>query len=187
MGEERERNRVRSRVDELPNEIRELLHKRLADVNYTYQEIADEITELGFEISKSSIGRYALRQGGAAKRLKESAEKIRALAEVVKENRDIESSEIAGAILMDALIERVSMAQEEIDNMPLDKAGRLIVAMQRSAVYKEKFKLEYKKGYKEAIARVKAEIADELKKEPELLIRMSELVIKAESKINTSD
>lgn len=121
MGKERERSRIKSRVDELPNEIQELLRKRLADVNYTYQDIADELTGLGYEISKSAVGRYAIRYGGATRRLKESAEKIKALAEVVKENRDIEASEVAASILMDALIERVATAQEEIDSLPLDR------------------------------------------------------------------
>lgn len=187
MGQERERNRVKSRVDELPEEIKELLHKRLADVNFTYQEIADELTELGYEISKSAVGRYALRQGGVTKRLKESAEKIKALAEVVKENRDIEASEVAASILMDALIERVATGAEDIEKMPLDKAGRLIVQMQRSAVFKAKFKLEFNKGYKEALIEVKKELAAELQKEPELLGRMTELANRIAERMETKE
>lgn len=183
MGNERERNRIKSKVDEFPEDIKELLNKRLADVNCSYIAIAEELTDMGYEISKSSVGRYAMRQGGAAKRFKESAEKIKALAEVVKENRDIEASEVASSLLMDLLIERVATAQEEIDDMPLDKAGRLIVSMQRSAVYKEKFKMEYDKGYAEAVAQVKKELAQELQKEPELLARMIELTERVKSRI----
>lgn len=47
MGDQRERNRIKSRVDELPDEIRAQLDAMLADVNYTYQDIADTITDLG--------------------------------------------------------------------------------------------------------------------------------------------
>ena len=36
MGDQRERNRIKSRVDELPDEIRAQLDTMLADVNYTY-------------------------------------------------------------------------------------------------------------------------------------------------------
>ena len=61
MGDQRERNRIKSRVDELPDEIRAQLDAMLADVNYTYQDIADTITDLGYEISRSAVGRYAMR------------------------------------------------------------------------------------------------------------------------------
>ena len=47
MGEQRERNRVRSRVDELPEEARTRLDAMLADVNFTYQDIAQALTEQG--------------------------------------------------------------------------------------------------------------------------------------------
>lgn len=180
MGNERERSRIKSRVDELPNEIQELLNKRLADVNFSYVTISEELTELGYPISKSSIGRYAIRHGGAAKRLKESAEKIRALAEVVKDNRDIEASEVAGSIMMDMLIERLATAQEEMDDMPLEKVGKLVVALQRSAVFKAKFKLEYDRGFGDAFKSLKKALADELQKEPELLQKMLELADKVE-------
>jgi hypothetical protein len=183
VGNERERNRIKSRVDEFPEDIKQVLHQRLADVNCSYIAIAEELTGMGYEISKSSVGRYAMRQGGAAKRFKESAEKIKALAEVVKENRDIEASEVASSLLMDLLIERVATAQEEIDEMPLDKAGRLIVQMQRSAVFKAKFKLEFDKGYQEAVSRVKKELAEELQKEPELLARMVELAERVRTRL----
>ena len=53
MGDQRERNRIKSRVDELPDEIRAQLDAMLADVNYTYQDIADTITDLGYEISRT--------------------------------------------------------------------------------------------------------------------------------------
>ena len=53
MGDQRERNRIKSRVDELPDEIRTQLDAMLADVNYTYQDIADTITDLGYEISRT--------------------------------------------------------------------------------------------------------------------------------------
>ena len=73
MGDQRERNRIKSRVDELPDEIRAQLDTMLADVNYTYQDIADTITDLGYEISRSAVGRYAMRHNSAARRLKEAS------------------------------------------------------------------------------------------------------------------
>ncbi|MFR1618142.1 MAG: phage protein Gp27 family protein [Dysosmobacter welbionis] len=36
----------------------------------TYQEIADTLTGQGYEISRSAVGRYAMRHNSAARRLK---------------------------------------------------------------------------------------------------------------------
>ena len=79
MGKQRERNRIKSRVDELPPEAREALDRMLADVTNTYQEIAEHMAAQGWDISRSSIGRYALRQNAVARRLRESREQMEAL------------------------------------------------------------------------------------------------------------
>jgi hypothetical protein len=179
MGRERERTRIKSRIDEFPEDIVTLINQRLADVNISYQSIADEVTGLGFDISRSTIGKYALKQNEVAKRLKDSFEKTRALIQTVKENQDMEAADIAGTIFMDALTKRIATAEEEFDDLPLDKAGRLLIQLQRSTVYKEKFKLEYKKGIKDSVEIIKAELKRELSKEPELLKRMVELTEKA--------
>lgn len=169
------KNRVKSRVNELPAEIKKSLDEMLLDINYTYTEIAEEITKKGYPISKSSIGRYALRQNKAAQRLKEACETTKTLVETVKENRDLDASEAATTILIDALMKRLATAEEEFENMPLDKAGRLIVALQRSTVYKEKFKLQYKKGINDALNKLKDELKIELKQQPDLFKKICKL------------
>ena len=72
MGKQRERNRIKSRVDELPQDAREMLDRMLGDVTNTYAEISEAMGSRGWDISKSSIGRYAMRQNAVARRLKES-------------------------------------------------------------------------------------------------------------------
>jgi len=185
LGKERERNRIKSRIDELPEEIVQLINERLADVTYGYIEIAEEVTEMGYEISKSSIGRYALRQNKAASRLKEACEVTKVLVETMKQNNGLEASEAASMILVNQLTQRLANAQEEFDSMPLDKAGRLIVALQRSAVYKEKFKLEYKKGIKAAADQIKVELKKELNLQPDLLEKINQLVNNVSSKLES--
>ncbi len=174
MGKERQRNRIKSRVDELPDDIRELLDEMLADVNYSYKEIADEITDRGFNISKSAVGRYAIRQNAISKRLKEVAEQTRVIVEAAQ-NNNFDAVGATTSMLTAGLARKIATAQEEIDNMPIDKAARLVVQLERSAVYREKFRLQYEKGVKEAIQEVKKELQAELEHEPELLLRMDEL------------
>lgn len=183
MAKERERNRIKSRIDELPPEVVNIINQKLSDVTYTYQDIADAVKDMGYEISKSSIGRYALRQNKASSRLKEACETTKVLVEAMKDNKDLDASEAATTIIINELTKKFATAQEEFEAMPLDKAGRLIVAIQRSAVYKEKFKLEYKKGINEAIRAVKEELSKELKNETELFKRMCELTDRVSSKM----
>ena len=169
MGEQRERNRIRSKVDELPPDVREYLDRRITDINITYEELAEEITEMGHPISKSSIGRYAMRQNAAAKRLKEAHEKTKVLVQTIRENRDVDSAEVAGAILMDALTSRIATAEEEFDDMPLDKAGRLVVALNRSIWYKHKLQFEFTRGVDLALEKLKGQLQAELTRHPEVL------------------
>ena len=69
MGRKRERTRIVSRMDELPDDIRVQIESMLLDKTISYKEIADWATDSGYPISKSAIGRYAQRIGRAAMRL----------------------------------------------------------------------------------------------------------------------
>jgi hypothetical protein len=181
--QQRTRTRIKSRIDELPEELRDLIDKRLTDTRVTYIEIAEEISQKGYLISKSSVGRYALRQGCVLNRLKEAQEQTRVLMNAVKTNPDVDYTEAGMQILMDQLIKKMATAQEEIDEMAPDKAGRLMVAISRTAAYKEKLKSDLSRSYKKAIEKVKAELRKELANEPELLVKMAELANRVEEKI----
>ena len=102
MGDQRERNRIKSRVDELPDEIRAQLDAMLADVNYTYQDIADTITDLGYEISRSAVEASKLSKKKLSDR--ERAETIARLEKEMKEASRMLEFEYA-ALLRDQIIE----------------------------------------------------------------------------------
>ena len=57
MGRKRERTRIVSRMDELPDDIRVQVESMLLDKTVSYKEIADWATDSGSPISKSAIGR----------------------------------------------------------------------------------------------------------------------------------
>ena len=131
MGDQRERNRIKSRVDELPDEIRAQLDTMLADVNYTYQDIADTITDLGYEISRSAVGRYAMRHNSAARRLKEASEQTTALLQFIRENQDVESTELASAIMIDGLTRRIATAVKARMRQAVQNDPELLAQLQR--------------------------------------------------------
>ena len=98
-------------------------------VRYTYQEISDAMAEKGWPVSKSAIHRYAVRTEAAAERIRAAAEQTRILIQSVKDGQDVEATEVASALLLDGLIKRLATAEEEFDDLPLDKAGRLLVQL----------------------------------------------------------
>lgn len=187
MGKERERNRIKSRIDELPEEMVELINQRLSDVTITYQEIADEVNNLGYEISKSSIGRYALRQNAAVKRLLEAQEQTKALVGAIKKNPDLDYTDAGMQILMDSLVKRISMAQEEFDSMPLDKAGRLITAISRTKVYKDRVKQDMKKKIELAFEGMEGELMAAIKSDPTLAKELKSVLERAKEKMMQDD
>jgi hypothetical protein len=173
---ERERNRVRSTVDELPDDGRKLLDELLADVRYTYDEIAARMAEKGWPISRSSIGRYALRQNAVARRIKEAREQTMALIGVMRDNRDIETSELASSVFLDALTRRIATADEEFEKLPLDKAGRLLVQLQRTAVYKERMRSTRARACKDVEQTILRRMREQIQGDPDLLARITTIV-----------
>ena len=57
MGKQRERNRIKSRVDELPQDAREMLDRMLGDVTNTYAEISEAMVRVaGISANRASGG-----------------------------------------------------------------------------------------------------------------------------------
>ena len=132
---ERRRTRVSSTIDRLPDDIRGQLDLKLTDPANTYEELAAWLKGEGYDISKSAIGRYAIRSTQAAQRVAETLQRTQAIARAVEAHPDLDYTKAASMVLMDGLMQRVSTAEEEFDELPLDKAGRLIASLSRNATY----------------------------------------------------
>lgn len=187
MGKKRKKSRVRSKIDELPEDIKNKVDELLADTSYTYLDISEWIKEQDYDVSKSAVGRYALRTNNATKRLMEAQQQAKALINVVKNNPEEDYTEATMQMLMAGLTEKIATAQEEFDSMPLDKAGRLVVALSRTKVYKDKLKIEFDKGAKEALNRLKAELKKELEDNPGLLQQLSNLADKVAKRMEVEN
>jgi len=173
VGEQRQRTRTRSKVDELPEELTEQVESMLIDTSITYTDISDYIKSKGHDISKSAIGRYALRTNTATQRLLEAQEQTRMLVEAIKKNPDADYTEGALQIMSGELTKKFAQAQEEWDDMPLDKAARVMVSLSRTKIYKDKIRAELAQEAKIALAEFKKEVYAELEGvEPELCERL---------------
>lgn len=91
----------------------------------------------------------------------------------------MEATEVANALLLDALTRRIATAEEEFDALPLDKAGRLLVSLQRSTVYKART-MEDKRRL---VARMQdtflSQLREQVRGDEELTRKLAELVAKA--------
>lgn len=173
MGEQRQRTRIRSKIDDLPPDIKVMVDLMLADTRNTYQMVSDYIKSTGNEVSKSAVGAYALRKNHAVQRLMEAQEQTRTLIEVVKKNPDADYTEPALQIIGGELTKKFAAAQEEWDEMPLDKAGRLMVALSRTKVYKDKIRADLAAKAKFALSAFESEVKAALVgTDPELYDRL---------------
>lgn len=179
MAKERKKTRISSKIDELPPDIKGQVDVMLADTSNSYWTISDWLKEKGYEISKSSVGRYAVRSNTATQRLLEAQSRTEALVNVVKKNPDADYTEAGMMLMMDGLINRLATAEEEFDYLPLDKVGRLISSLSRTKVYKDRVRQDMKDKVDLAFQKLEGEIMKTIKSDAELTAKLKEILTRA--------
>lgn len=187
MTKQRRKTRVSSKVDELPEEIRINVDAMLADTSNTYQGISDWLKQMGYAVSKSAVGRYAMRTNTAMQRLLEAQRQTEKLVQVVKQNPDADYTEAGMRMLMDGLINRMATAEEEFDEMPLDKAGRLLASLSRTKVYKDKVRQDMQKKVDIAFDEMEARILAVIRQDGEAAGQMRLILKEAKERMMQDD
>lgn len=187
MGKQRTRTRVSSKIDELPDDLRLEVDVMLADTSNTYTYISEHLKQRGYDISKSSVGRYANRTNTAAQRLIEAQAQTERLIQVVKDNPDADYTEAAIMLTMNGLVNKVASAEEEFDEMPLDKAGRLIASLSRTKVYKDRVRLDMRKKADIAFQEMEAEMMKVIKSDSESAEQLKNILTKAKERMMEDD
>lgn len=180
---ERRRTRVSSTVDKLPEEIRGQLDAKLLDTSNTYSDLALWLKEEGYVISKSAIGRYAIRSNQAAQRVAETLQRTQAIAQAVETHPDLDYTKAASMVLMDGLMQRVSTAEDDFQEMPLDKAGKLIASLSRNATYEKRVRQDLKKKAELAFEQMEVELMSAIKQDPELAKELHGILLRAREKV----
>lgn len=176
-----------STVDKLPDDIKGQLDFRLADTSNTYQDLSSWLKDEGYTISKSAIGRYAIRSNHAAQRVAETLQRTQAIAQAVEAHPDLDYTKAASMVLMDGLMQRVSTAEDDFSEMPLDKAGRLIASLSRNATYDKKVRQDMKKKAELAFDELETELMAAIKQHPELSGDLHNLLMRAREKVLTDE
>lgn len=187
MGRQRTRNRVTSKVDELPEELKLKVDVMLADTSNTYAYISEYLKAEGYKISKSSIGRYAMRTNTATQRLLEAQAQTEQLLRVVKDNPNADYTEAAIMMMMSGLVDKVATAEEEFNEMPLDKAGRLIASLSRTKVYKDRVRQDMKRKADVALKQAEAELMKVIRQDEESRQKLKEILLGAKERMVQDD
>lgn len=182
---DRRRTRVSSSVDKLPDDIKGQLDAKLMDTANTYEELSEWLKAEGYEISKSAIGRYAIRSTQAAQRVAETLQRTRAIAQAVEAHPELDYTKAASMVLMDGLMQRVSTAEDDFAEMPLDKAGRLIASLSRNATYEKRVRADLKKKAELAFDQMETELMAAIKQHPELAGELHDVLARAREKVLT--
>lgn len=187
MGKQRKKTRISSKIDELPEIVRTNVDVMLMDTSNTYQHISDFLKTQGYEVSKSSVGRYAMRSNTAMQRLLEAQAQTEKLVQVVKQNPDADYTEAGMRMLMDGLINKMATAEEEFDQMPLDKAGRLLASLSRTKVYKDRVRQQMEKKADLAFKEMESEIMKVIKQDEESVEAFKRILSKAKERMIADD
>lgn len=159
----------------------------LADTSNTYEYISQFLKGEGYDISKSSVGRYATRTNNAMQRLLEAQAQTDRLIQVVKENPEADYTEAAILLTMNGLLNKVATAEEEFNEMPLDKAGRLIASLSRTKVYKDRVKQDMRKKADTAFRELESEMLKVIKQDEKSVAMLKEILAKAKERMMEDD
>lgn len=138
------KSRTDSTIDFLPLEIRQEIDNRLKDNRISFKSIVQWVNDSGHDISYSAFIRYVKRTNKAAQRMADAVIRTQAIAEAAKNMPDIDFTKASQLLFMDGLVQRISNSPEEFAEIPIEKAGRLVTAIQRNAIAERKVEIDAK-------------------------------------------
>ena len=124
-----------------------------------------------------------MRTREAADRVVETLRHTQMIAQAVSEHPDLDYTKAAEIVLVDGLMQRVSTAEDEFLEMPLDKAGRLLASLARNATYERRVRAELKKKAELAFDQMEAELLKAIKQHPELAGELRNVLGRAREKV----
>ncbi len=176
MMEKVRKPRSDSKMYQLPKDVLDQVNDMLLNENMKYSDIQHWLeTEHDMKISLSSISNYAVKIYQAAQRVSDDLERTKFFIDYIGNQSEIDASKATTAILKSGLLQKIATAEEEFNEMPVEKAGRLLVELNRTEIARERLELDYKKKMQLAFEAFESNIMDEVKKYPEIREKFSGL------------
>lgn len=185
MGKPR-KPRSDAKMYQLPKDILQGVNERLVNCNMSCADICAWLAEKGYKVSQASLSRYAFKVFEAAQRIADDLEKTKAVVDFIGRNPDLDTTEATSAILKSGLLQKISSAEEEFNDMPIEKAGRLFVQLSkaeadrmRTAAVKRKAEL--------AFDQMEAGLLKAIKQHPELSEELHSILQRARKRVLDED
>lgn len=170
----RQQKRSHSKIAKLPDELRQAVDRLILD-GKTYQEITDYLSDMGRAVSRSSVNRYGQKFVARMEKLRIFQDQAKIIVERTKDRPALETAEAANQMAIQTILEAVL----EMDDLKGAKATELfksLALLERSAVQREKLKLDVTKSLELAVKQIKDELQAELIKQPDILGRIVTIV-----------
>lgn len=106
---------------------------------------------------------------------------------MVKENPEADYTEAAILLTMNGLLNKVATAEEEFNEMPLDKAGRLIASLSRTKVYKDRVRQDMRRKADIAFREMESEILKVIKQDGKSAEQLKEILARAKERMMEDD
>lgn len=182
MGKPR-KPRSDAKMYQLPKDILQGVDERLVNYNMSYADIRAWLAEKGYKVSQASLSRYAFKVFETAQRIADDLEKTKAVVDFIGRNPELDTTEAISAILKSGLLQKISSAEEEFNDMPIEKAGRLFVQLSRAEADRKRTTAAIKKKAELALDEMSNEILSEIRKYPDLTADWHEVFERAKKRI----
>lgn len=140
----RKKNRKHSKIDGLPSDIKEAVEEMIKS-DFTYKDIVDYIKNQGFEISQSSVQRYASGLNETLQSLKMAQENFRVVMEETEKYKNLDVSDGILRLLSNQIFQSINnFSDEQLQNIDFDTLMKNAVALTRVIAYKKKIDIDSK-------------------------------------------
>lgn len=149
----------RSKILQLPTEVKTWLDRALADNNFSeYESLAEELKARGFAISKSALNRYGQDFEQRLAALKMASEQAKAIVDAAPD----EEGAVSDA-LMRLVQERLfNLLLAEEGKVDLPKAAKAIAELAKATIAQKKFSIE-QNARKKLLAEQESRLEEELR------------------------
>lgn len=140
----RKKNRKHSIIDGLPSDLKEAVEEMIK-ADFTYREIVEYIRKNGFEISQSSVQRYASGLNATLQSLKMAQENFRVVMEETEKYKNLDVSDGILRLLSNQIFQSINnLNEEQLNDVDFDTLMKNAVALTRAITYKKKIDIDSK-------------------------------------------
>lgn len=138
----KKKNRKHSIIDGLPCEMKEAVEEMIK-ADFTYREIVDYIRKNGFQISQSSVQRYASGLNETLQTLRLAQENFRAVMEETEKYKNLDVTDGILRLLSNQVFQNINnLSEEQMNDIDFETLMKNAVALTRAIAYKKKIDVD---------------------------------------------